>query len=131
MNQNLLPAAWVDALFRRFTTTWGVQRVSSHFAPPGGHEPDWMEDVTNAWRAQLANFSGETLKRALQAAIDSGREWPPSLPEFRALCRQFNRPEQRMAALPAPGQARTDLETARANMARIKAMLGGAIKVMR
>src|SRR5574343_1741160 len=120
---NPLPVAWVEALFRRFTVTWGAQKVASTFAPPTGCETDWMEDVMNHWGAQLGGFGPGALRCALQAAIDSGRDWPPTLPEFKMLCREFNRTEQRPAALPAPGEGTTDREMAREQLARIKSML--------
>ena len=122
-----LPAVWVEALFKRFTLTWGVQRVASTFQPPDyGH--GWMDEVMQAWAVQLGGFNGPTIKAALQSAIDSGREWPPTLPEFKALCRQYNRPEHQQAALPAPGNGHTDAETARKNLARIHEMLASAVK---
>ena len=104
-NRSALPPEWIDALFRRFRDVWGAQKVATQFAPPTGKDAtDWMEDVSNLWATQLAAFGAESLRRALQAAIDSGRDWPPTLPEFKGLCRQFNRPEhdQVAPALPAP-----------------------------
>ena len=129
-SQPSLPAEWVEALFRRLTAVWGAQKVAAQFAPPTGAEVGWMEDVMNLWGQQLAGFSGDTLRRAMQSIIDSGAEWPPTLPVFRAACRDFHRSVPVGNALPAPGQGSTDPEPARVQLARIKSMLAGAVKVM-
>ncbi len=55
-------------------------------------------------------------------------KFPPTLPEFKALCRQFNRPEhQNVPALPMPTVSK---EQARANLAKIRAMTGTTFKPM-
>jgi hypothetical protein len=105
MSEQRLPNTWVEALFARFRAVWGAQKVTATYRPSDGDDlQDWAEDLHNLWATQLARFNGPTLKAALQAAIDSGREWPPTLPEFKALCQQFNRPEHVVSApaLPAP-----------------------------
>lgn len=128
-----LPDSWVDALFAKFRLTWGAQKFSSAYRPiEGENVTDWAEELHNIWAAQLGGFSGRTLKLALQAAIDSGREWPPTLAEFKALCRQYNRPEHEVSRVPAltNGGSGRGSDVARENLERIKAMLSGAVKVM-
>jgi hypothetical protein len=71
-----LPLSWIETLFARFSAAWGAQKVGVMF-PSESHD-----EVKTLWAAQLARFEPETLRHALQAAIDSGREWPPTLPEF-------------------------------------------------
>ena len=125
-NAKPLPPAWVERLFDRFKVAFGVQKVGAMWQ---GMEP---AEVMAGWGAQLGRFPPDALARALQAVIDSGREWPPTLPEFVAICRDFHRPRQDEGALslPAPGQGHTDREAARAQLERIRAMMASAVKPM-
>ena len=77
-----LPLSWIETLFARFSAAWGAQKVGVMF-PSESHD-----EVKTLWAAQLARFEPETLRHALQAAIDSGREWPPTLPEFVGICQR-------------------------------------------
>ena len=130
----MLQPELLDQLFATIRTTWGGQKFAASYGPSATDTrdagEDWVEAVHALWSHQLSGFASETLKRALQAMIDSGREWPPTLPEFKAACRDFHRSVPVDNALPAPGQGSTDREAARAQLARIKAMLAGAVKVM-
>jgi hypothetical protein len=82
MSHQPLPHAWVERLFARFSATWGAQRLATMF-PVDSHA-----DVKALWAEQLGRFEPETLRAALQSLTDSGREWPPTLPEFIAACQQ-------------------------------------------
>lgn len=93
--QNSLPPGWIERLFDRFKLAYGAQKVGAMWQ---GMEPS---EVMQAWSEQLARFNADALRKALQATIDSGKEWPPTLPEFVAMCREFFRPEH-MPALPMP-----------------------------
>jgi hypothetical protein len=74
-----LPEAWVERLFERmlldygkkFTDQWGTADTDKLIAH---------------WARELAGYSGPELKRGLDAL--SSREWPPTLPEFKKLCRR-------------------------------------------
>lgn len=55
---------------KRFTDLWGATK-------PGA----WV----SYWAEQLAGYSDAEIRRGL-AGLD-GREWPPTLPEFKRLCR--------------------------------------------
>lgn len=97
-----LPLSWIETLFARFSAAWGAQKVGVMF-PAETHD-----EVKTLWAAQLARFEPETLRHALQAALDSGREWPPTLPEFVSICQRsaVERREQAPAAmLPMPKAA--------------------------
>lgn len=125
-NASPLPSAWVERLFDRFKVAFGVQKVGAMWQGMDAAE------VMSGWGAQLGRFPPEALSRALQAVIDSGREWPPTLPEFVAICRDFHRPRQGESALslPAPGQSHTDREAARAQLDRIRRMMADVVKPM-
>ena len=40
----------------------------------------------HAWASALSGITGQQLATGLMAVIASGEKWPPSAPEFRALC---------------------------------------------
>lgn len=80
-HQPLLPA-WVDRLFGRFNAVFGVQKVGAMF-PPETHG-----EVRALWAEQLGRFEPDTLRAALQAVIDAGRDWPPTLSEFVGFCQR-------------------------------------------
>jgi hypothetical protein len=64
---------------------------------------------------------------------ERGDRPPPSLTEMVALCRECARgvahPSHALV-LPSPGQAYTDCEQARAQLARVKGMLASSVKRM-
>lgn len=86
------PTPWADRLFERFAALYGHQKLATTWPVEGAAE------VRQAWEEQLRRFSPEVLRKALQALIDAAGEWPPTLPQFVGLCREFNRPEQAPAA---------------------------------
>ena len=103
-------------VIRKFMSLYGTQKVGAMW-----HGADIVE-VKQDWNNQLGRFNGPTIAAALQAVVESGREWPPTLPEFVRICRDYNRLEKQTVAqaLPAPGAGHTDAETAKA---RIRALL--------
>ena len=44
-----------------------------------------MDDGT--WQTGLAGLDIHQIKHGLNVVKESGNEWPPSLPEFRAMCK--------------------------------------------
>ena len=44
-------------------------------------------DHSGTWAKGLADLTTENLKEGFKACMRDGREWPPSLPEFRKLCK--------------------------------------------
>src|SRR5690554_5480115 len=38
------------------------------------------------WSSGLSGITGRQIAAGLRACVDSGEPWPPTLPEFRALC---------------------------------------------
>jgi len=108
-------------LFARFTAFYGSQKVGTMWVDAG------MAEVKAVWAEQLARFEPASIAGALQRLVDSGNQWPPTLPEFVELCRQASldrRAAQRFEALPAPGSSFTDTETARRKVAELMAGLG-------
>ena len=77
------PTRITDRLFRRFAAIWGVQKIGAMF-------PADDLEVRSTWEQQLLRFPLPVVGQALQALIDAGSEWPPTLSEFISTCKQFN-----------------------------------------
>lgn len=70
-------------------------RWSSQFSNP---------DAVCRWEAALARCSGEQLAKGLAACLNSGKEWPPTLPGFLALCKpKVEHPRMRDTTPKLPG----------------------------
>lgn len=96
-NRQPLPPQWVERIWERFALVYGHTRTAPMF---DGAD---IAEVKAFWAHQLSGFSGATIGAALRALVDRADSWPPTLPEFVQLCRQFNRPEHAQSAmLPAP-----------------------------
>lgn len=113
-NPEPLPAAWVDRLFSRFVAMYGSQKVGAMWADAD------RDEVKGVWADALGRYTGETLAAAVRGLIDSGSQWPPTLPEFSEACRvaAVNRRDQALA-LAAPGGTVTTREEAAEILARI------------
>ena len=44
-------------------------------------------DIIDAWRTGLEGFSGEQIGAGLKRCLDAHPDWPPTLGQFRQLCR--------------------------------------------
>ena len=86
-----LPSAWIDRLFQRFSVMYG-----KHWADLWEGVP--MADVKDAWRTELGGVTGEQIVAALKAC----GTFPPTLPEFVALCRPPSKPVAHRLFLPSP-----------------------------
>lgn len=135
------PTPFADRLFARFGAIYGVQKVGAMFSDASAKPEERdrrIAQVRVLWEAQLSRFDervrGEIIGKALQALVDRGDEWPPTLPQFIAICKDFRRPGQPSAdeqkALLAPGQGHTDAASAVIQLARIKALMATAVKPM-
>jgi hypothetical protein len=74
-----LPESWVERLFERMLLDYG-KKFSDQW---GGADSDAL---IAHWGRELAGYTGAEIKRGLDAL--STREWPPTLPEFKKLCRR-------------------------------------------
>lgn len=75
------------------------------------------------WQKGLADRTPGQIAEGLRACLDRPDSWPPTLPEFRALCLPVT-PEPAHApflALPRPPQ---DPETIRAALGSMRSLLG-------
>lgn len=73
-----LPRPWVEKISSVMLMTYGKRYTDLW----GATNPDaWLDH----WAAALAGYSGDELARGLAAL--GARDWPPTLPEFKRLCR--------------------------------------------
>jgi hypothetical protein len=92
--QNALPSAWVDRLFDRFAAMYG-----KHWFDLWADVP--MADVKDAWQTDLAGFSGEQIRKALDHC-KTNNTFPPTCPEFAGMCRQFREAPATVLQLTGP-----------------------------
>lgn len=118
-------AALVERLFSRFVALYGSQKVGAMWADAD------VSEVKAVWARKLVQYQPQTIGRAIDMLIDSGREWPPTLPEFAEMCRQaaVGRVTSQGPMLAAPGQTRTDRETAKRKVAELIEQLAQSKKI--
>ncbi len=76
-----LPGAWIEKLFQKFEDFYGAKWAAQY-----GNFP--RERVKRTWAEELSGFSDtpSAIGKALDAQKSSA--FPPTLPEFLALCRE-------------------------------------------
>lgn len=73
-----LPENWVELLFERMLLDYGKKFTDQWGAAD-------MDALIAHWSNELAGFRGAELDRGLAALAT--KDWPPTLPEFKRLCR--------------------------------------------
>ena len=73
-----MPRTWIERLFDKMLLSYGKKFTDQWM----GADPD---KLIAHWADELATFSREELSRGY-AALEA-RDWPPSLPEFKRMCR--------------------------------------------
>ena len=112
-----LPDHWVESLLARMLAIYG-QKFRSQWADVPA------ESMRETWAVVLGRFDGERIKWALDQMIATC-PWPPTLPEFAALCRQAPRDEP--AKLPAPDVPPAVIEARQAEAQAIAARVAGNV----
>ena len=122
--KNELPLRAIARFWTRMAEIYGHKWVSQF-----GEVCDLNGDLSSAaqtWSQGLASIPMENISEGFSTLVKKGGEWPPSLPEFLAMCQ----PEKRLAAyhkmvtaLPAP---RVDPQLVEDSLAQIRAILKGS-----
>ena len=112
-----LPDHWVESLLARMLAIYG-QKFRSQWADVPA------ESMRETWAVALGRFDGERIKWALDQMIATC-PWPPTLPEFAALCRQAPRDEP--VKLPAPDVPPSVIEARQAEAQAIAARVAGNV----
>jgi len=108
-----VPEKWIDRLFDRFVALFGAQKVAGMWAG----SPMAVVKQTDA--EQLGRLDPDMVRHGLQRCVDDGLEWPPTLPEFVALCRRAVVAAHQPAPL-LPSVSRAD---AAENLRRVRELL--------
>jgi hypothetical protein len=117
-NRQTLPMPAIDRLFQRLSANYG-----KHFHELWKGIP--IAEVKLEWSQELAQFSNQQLGDALAYVLENNK-FPPTLPEFRILCKQHKREPVRQA-LPRKFTA----EELQANRKRLADIMAGLGKKMR
>lgn len=102
MSRPPLPLPWVSKIFSIFQGNYGTQ-VLDKFRTGERTESGGDAGIENAlaqWADGLAGFAADP--NALKRALENLPRLPPSLPEFRDLCRCYATRGTLQQALPAP-----------------------------
>jgi hypothetical protein len=86
-----MPLAWIDRIFDKLTLTYGQQFL-------GRWRDVDMNSVKSDWLHELSGF--ERFPEAIQFALQNLPESPPTVIQFRALCRSA--PRKEVLELPLP-----------------------------
>jgi hypothetical protein len=117
-----LPTAWVDRIFERMATVYGVQKMSSMWT---GVNP---ESVKRSWGDALGKYPHAAVAEAVRSMADECGAWPPTLTEFVALVRSKVPAPEHARALPVPKRSDAEIKAGAEQMAKIRAMLASATK---
>ena len=87
----LPPARAIWELWARMTAIYGHRWTSAYGDQPWPTDPATGqvagEGAGTTWRDGLADFSHDAIRAGLGRCLDRASGWPPTLPEFRELCR--------------------------------------------
>jgi hypothetical protein len=111
--QDGVPEHWVNELFKRMSRMWGNAFLDKWPA-------DDLRGVKIEWAKALRKLSNAELKAGVDALLTL--KFPPSLPEFHALCKQMRLIEQPKTDL-LTDQTRADAATVEANMRRMREII--------
>lgn len=92
--QSASPERIVDRLFQRLAATYGKHWLDMWVGIP-------IADVKIEWAGRLHGYAPETIGKALDHLARESK-FPPTLPEFVALCREFHPRGRMLVGLPAP-----------------------------
>jgi hypothetical protein len=73
-----LPETWVEQLFERMLLEYGKKFTDQWGAAD-------MDALIKHWSNELAGYRGAELDRGVAAL--ASKDWPPTLPEFKRMCR--------------------------------------------
>lgn len=73
-----LPDSWIERMFDKMMLDYGKKFVDQW----SGADPD---KLIAHWAVEMASYTGQEIKRGLAAM--AAKDWPPSLPEFKKMCR--------------------------------------------
>lgn len=109
-----LPISWVERIFAVMAAHYGARFADAWLGVDAA-------EMKAAWARKLGGLTPEQIKRGL-AGLEQNR-FPPTLPEFIALCRQAV-PQAHVLKLPVPKLTSEQREQGRRKFAELKRKLG-------
>ena len=79
LEKRRLLTSLLECLWELMASGYGHAWTSQHGLAPEGTDGD-------LWAAMLSGLNREELERGVRAALAEGREWPPNVGRFKALC---------------------------------------------
>lgn len=73
-------------LWERMVAIYGHKWTSTHGVIPHDEITGSLTVTGETWQQGLRGITGQQFGRGLEACITRNDEWPPTLPEFRAMC---------------------------------------------
>ena len=111
-----LPAETLSVLWVAMAEMYGT-KWTNHYG-----------DTPNAtWAAGLAGLTDRHIDRGINAVMDSGDEWPPSLPKFKSLCKSGEGWQSRQTHVPLLTKEQTEEERLEAveKLKKLREILNG------
>ncbi|WP_294767182.1 hypothetical protein [uncultured Rhodoferax sp.] len=104
-----LPDGWVEKIWTAMRAAYGAAFDRQWEVPAGVDPVAHVAEMKQMWGRQLSHY--QQSPNAIAFALDNlpARVTPPTLPEFRALCRQYVRPGEKKQ-LAAPGHRQIPME---------------------
>lgn len=99
-SQNALPERWIDALFLKLATIYGKLWLDQWQGVP-------IDSVKTTWAEHLRHATGPQIKAALEY-VAGNVKYPPTLPEFASICRDFRQHDPGFVKLTGPRQPMPD-----------------------
>jgi len=85
------------------------------------------ETPLTSWAVALADLTDRHIARGINAVMDSGEEWPPSLPKFKSLCKAGEGWQSRQPYVPLLTKETTEEERLEAveKLKKLREILNG------
>ena len=120
VSTNVQSGQVMDRIWLRMTEVFGHRWISAwgESSNPDGT----LTSTAVTWAQGLSRFSLDEIRQGLEKMVEKWTYWPPTLPEFMALCKpKRTAPYHKMArTLPQP---EVDMGTITSNLCKMRAIL--------
>ena len=88
---------------------------------------DYGDEPNATWAVALAGLTDRHIARGINAVMDGGEEWPPSLPKFKSLCKSGEGWQSRQPHVPLLTKEQTEEERLEAveKLKKLRQVLNG------
>lgn len=89
----------MGTLWTRMGEIYGHRWISAYGEYGDGER---ASSTVETWRKGLTGVTPEQIARGLKTCLERGADWPPTLPEFRAMCKPVRAPYHQKFARALP-----------------------------